>query len=406
MDFVCDRKRCTGCAACANICPLNAIEMRLDGSGFRYPYVNSNVCVDCSRCKAICPQNNAIKYNETGSFYAGVSFNDLVKEKSSSGGIFSLLAEKIIKMGGVVFGAAFDKNFQVKHIAVDDASDLCYLRGSKYVQSDIGTCFEQVKSFLCAGRTVLFSGTPCQIDGLYFYLSEEYENLYTVDILCHGVPSPEVFNKYIKNESENKGREITAFDFRSKKVGWVNYSTNIIFGDEEKNVYKSSYMQGFLKNYYLRESCYDCRYAIPNRVGDITLGDFWGYKEKSPEYLEDDNRGISLIIINNKKGEKLFRYIRKKAAIVKKSYDEAAKGNQILYKSSEKPLDYDEFQKDYNNLDWSSLSQKYFTEVITSPVITSKDTQAYISVPFRKRYYKHLLFCKKQEFLQRIKGGR
>lgn len=407
MDFICRTEQCTGCFACFNICPLNAIDMVSDEMGFKQPRINNDVCVNCGKCKVICPQNNEAKYNTAGEFYAGVSFDDEVKEQSSSGGIFSLLAEKIIRKGGVVFGAAFDDNFNLKHIAVDNLNDLHRLRGSKYVQSEIRDCFTLVKDFLGKGRKVLFSGTPCQIDGLYSYLSEKPDNLYTVDVLCHGVPSPDVFERYFQNEIDTEGQRIKSIDFRSKKTGWVNFSTNINFEDNsDKTEFRSSYMYGFLNNYYLRESCYDCRYANKERVGDITLGDFWGYKEKSPSYLEDDDRGISLVIVNNTKGKKMLKSIRKKAALVRKSYDEAAKGNPVLNTPCKRPANYCDFHNDYNSLSWSKLTEKYFTVVSASPTETSKETETYISHPFRKRYYKHLLFCKKQELVQKIKKGK
>lgn len=403
MDFICNRNQCTGCEACINVCSLKAIDMHLDALGFKYPYIKSDVCIDCGKCKKICPQNNEVKCNEIGDFYAGVSFDDKIKAVSSSGGIFSLLAEKIINNGGVVFGAAFDENLVLRHRSVDDLNDLYLLRGSKYVQSEIADCFYQAKKHLETGRMVLFSGTPCQIDGLYSYLSKKYKNLYTIDVLCHGVPSPRVFNEYIQNESETYGKKITSIDFRFKKTGWINYSTNISFEGFNKVIYSSCYLQGFLKNYYLRDSCYGCRYASPNRVGDITLGDFWGYKEKAPAYLEDDNCGISLISVNSKQGEKLFKKIKFNAAIVKKSYEEAARGNPILYTPSKKPVDYETFHEDFKSLNWSSLSEKYFNEVVESPVIISEDTKKYISKPFKQRYYKHLLFCKKQELVEKIR---
>lgn len=405
MDKICHIDLCTGCTACVNSCPLNAIYMVQDNFGFLYPEINDNMCIDCGKCKVACPQNNDARYNGENKFYAGVSFDDEIKEKSSSGGIFSLLAEKIIKKGGVVFGAAFDKEFNVNHIGVDKIADLRLLRGSKYVQSNIGDCFEQVENFLEKGRYVLFSGTPCQIDGLYSYLKGSPEKLYTIDILCHGIPSPNVFKDYIDNETAND-EKINSFKFRSKKTGWLNYSTDIVFNNGGKTIYHSSYMQGFLNNYYLRECCYSCRYATRKRVGDITLGDFWGYREKAPAYLENDDRGISLVIVNSKKGDKLFKSIRKKAAVVSKSYDDAAKDNPILYTPSKKPVDYEDFQRDYGLLTWSDLEKKYFNEIVQSPVPIDDKTDEYISVPFKKRYYKHLLYCKKQDLINKIKKGK
>lgn len=405
MDKTCHIERCTGCTACVNSCPLNAIYMVQDNFGFLYPEINDSMCIDCGKCRVVCPQNNEARYNGENKFYAGVSFDDKIKEKSSSGGIFSLLAEKIIEKRGVVFGAAFVEDFNVKHIAIEKREDLYRLRGSKYVQSQMDDCFEKVKAFLSEGRYVLFSGTPCQIEGLYSCLKENAERLYTVDVLCHGVPSPFVFRDYINNEKTKGDKEIVSFDFRSKKTGWTHYSTDINFDNTSKTIYRSSYMQGFLNNYYLRECCYDCRYATGKRVGDITLGDFWGYREKAPAYLENDDRGISLVIVNSKKGDQLFKSIRKKAAVVSKSYDDAAKENPILYTPSKKPVDYEDFQRDYGLLSWSDLEKKYFNEIVQKPITIRDKTEEYISVPFKKRYYKHLLYCKKQDLINKVKKG-
>lgn len=408
MTLICPEEKCTGCSACVNICPLNAVELKPDKLGFLYPTVNRDVCVDCKKCQDICPQNTKKYRNACGNFFAGVSFDDAIKEKSSSGGMFSLLAEKIIRKGGVVFGAAYDENLKVKHIAVDNIADLQKLRGSKYVQSEIGNTYSQVKKLLSENRFVLFSGTPCQVDGLYSFLdNRQGMNLYTVDVLCHGVPSPAVFETFIRNESSVSGKTVTSVNFRSKSTGWLWFSTNIRFSDgSEKEVFRDSFMSGFLKNYYLRECCYNCSYAKPERIGDITLGDFWGYREKAPAYLEDDDRGISLVIVNNEHGYNLLKGIKSKAALVRKDYDDALKGNPVLRCPCKCPDDYESFHNDYDVLNWKELSEKYFPAEPFVPPTVTEENKAYFSQPFKKRYYKHMISCRISRFTDKLKGGK
>ena len=407
MTFVCPAEKCTGCSACVNICPLNAIELKPDKMGFLYPVVRQNMCIDCKKCQSICPQNAEKQFNARGDFFAGVSFDDAVKERSSSGGMFSLFAEKIIRKGGVVFGAAYDESLKVRHIGVDNIAGLQKLRGSKYVQSEMGNAYSQVKKLLSENRFVLFSGTPCQIDGLYSFLGDiSQKNLYTIDVLCHGVPSPAILSAFIENENRNSGKAVKALNFRSKSTGWLRYSTNIRLSDGlEKETFRDSYMRGFLNNYYLRECCYNCNYTSPERTGDITLGDFWGYREKAPAFLEDDDRGISLVIVNNKHGYMLLKGIKFKAALVKKDYEDALRGNPILCFPSKRPDDYENFHNDFDKLNWEELSEKYFpAETLIPPTIT-EENKAYFSQSFKKRYYKHLISCKISGFTDKLKGG-
>ncbi len=409
MPPVCPTEKCTGCSACVNICHMNAVSLKPDSTGFLYPEINGDICVGCNKCRNICPQNTATGYNSCGDFFAGVSFDDEVKEQSSSGGIFSLVAESIIKKGGVVFGAAYDDQLEVKHIAVEYVNDLHKLRGSKYAQSVIGDTYLQVKKLLFKNRFVLFSGTPCQIDGLYAFLGKDasHKKLYTVDVLCHGVPSPEILKEFIRNENSKYGEQIAALNFRSKSTGWLYYSTNLKYKNgSEKEIYRDDFMRGFLSNYYLRECCYDCRYSKTERIGDITLGDFWGYREKAPAFLEDDNRGISLVIVNNEHGYELIKSIRSKAALVKKNVDEAIAGNPVLHTPSKRPEDYEEFHKDYTNMSWDEISSKYFPVGDFVPPAITEENKSYFSQPFKKRYYKHLLACKFSEFKSKINGGK
>ena len=204
---MCNAEYCTGCSACANRCEQRAIFMKEDEKGFFRPVINQGLCINCGACIRTCPQNKRIVPHLENKAYAALAINDTLRDNSSSGGIFSLLAEQTLRKGGVVFGAAFCDGLEVRHIMVDSVDKLSALRGSKYVQSNIGDSYKQVKNNLESGKKVLFSGTPCQIDGLHHYLNKSYENLLTIGIICHGVPSPSVLNKFIESKESETGNE-------------------------------------------------------------------------------------------------------------------------------------------------------------------------------------------------------
>ena len=302
-----DKTRCMGCHACYNRCPVQAIEMVEDEKGFKYPQVNKEKCINCGLCERVCPILNQRKVKNTPKAYAVKNKNEEVREKSSSGGMFSLLAEKVLQDGGVVFGVAFDENWQLKHIYVENIEDLQIFRGSKYLQSIVGETYSKLKDFLIEGRKVMYTGTPCQIEGLKSYLGKEYENLFTQDIICHGVPSPKVHERYLKYlRDKYKTKNIKNIIHRTKINGWKNWCVNIKFDNSEyiKAHEQDPYMQAFLRNTSLRESCYNCQFKKKHRISYITLADFWGIENIAPEM--DDNKGTSLVIINSEKGKQIF----------------------------------------------------------------------------------------------------
>ena len=331
--------RCTGCSACYNICPTKAISMEINSEGFLYPRIDEKKCVNCGKCKISCPVINKKKIEIKPIAYAVYNKNEKCRLESSSGGVFSLIAEQILNENGVVYGAAFDDIFNVRHIKINKKEDLFKLRSSKYVQSIINETYEECKKDLNEGKKVLFTGTPCQINGLKTYLNEEYENLYTHDIICHGVPSIKVWNKYIeyrekedcKNTNENK---LVNVNFRSKKDGWNLYSVKFEYEKSiyEKNRLEDLYMQTFLSDICLRKSCYCCNFKDGNRVADITLADFWGINKVNK--LIDDNKGISLMIVNSKKGNKLFELIKNKCEYKEVNLNEAITFNSSYNKAS------------------------------------------------------------------------
>lgn len=353
-------KECTGCYACYNVCPQNAITMDEDNYGFQYPTINKEKCINCGLCEKICPVLHKEKVNNQPKAYACINKNENIRKQSSSGGIFTLLAEKILDLGGVVFGAQFDEDFNVIHSYVENKEDLYKFRGSKYVQSQIGASFKKVRQFLNEGRCVLFTGTPCQIEGLYSYLSKEYEKLYTQDIICHGIPSPKVWRKYIKSIEDAKKYKLTNANLRNKTTGWLTYSFK--YQLENKKIYteysfENKYMQLFLKSIILRESCYNCHFKSKNRKSDITLADFWGIQNVVPKMF--DNKGTSLVIVNSQKGNELFNKIKQDIKYIENDFEESIKYNPSMTKSTERPKSREEFFEKLENEDLETLAEKY-----------------------------------------------
>ncbi|MCM1214438.1 MAG: polysaccharide pyruvyl transferase family protein [Lachnospiraceae bacterium] len=303
------KSKCTGCSACLNVCPNQAIEMQSDNEGFLSPEINEQ-CIDCGLCAEICPSiTKSPHLNQEPKCFA-VWARSQYREQGSSGGVFACIAEHILNMNGTVYGAAFEKNFKkVHHIKVAEKSNLPRLYKSKYVQSEIGDVYSEIKEQLEIGKNVLFSGCPCQVDGLKSYLRQEYDNLYTIDIVCLGVPSPLAYNKFLEEVSQK--REIESVDFRDKKYGWGSL-LNITFGDGSiyYEHYDEKYFRAFHSGLFTREACFYCQYAQPLRVGDLTLGDFWGIDRYKKEL--NDGKGTSIVLCSSKKGLKLFNDISEK----------------------------------------------------------------------------------------------
>lgn len=316
---------CSGCRACFNICPVNAVTMKEDEEGFFYPAADNALCTNCSLCRKVCPALNKseVYKDNTGDpdCYAAIG-NDELRAVSSSGGAFSVIANEIFEMGGVVCGAAFVGQ-RVQHIIIEKASDLHKLRGSKYLQSDTNTVFSQIKKLLQTGKTVLFSGTPCQVAGLNLFLGKKYDRLYTVDLLCHGVPPQRVFDKYL--EETIKEGEFLHTSFRDKTAGWNVYTTTTTTtaAQYRSDFSSSTYLQAFIKNMCLRPSCGACKYTSTQREADITIGDFWAIERYKPEL--NDHKGTSVILFNSRKGKDFYKKIKGDFAIQEKVPIEYAK---------------------------------------------------------------------------------
>lgn len=307
---------CCGCTACYSVCPVNAIRMTSDDEGFQYPVIDQHICVNCKKCESVCPLKTNNGNSEPIIIYAAKNKQDTERASSSSGGIFSLLAKYTQLKGGVIYGAAFDKCFVVRHMRAEDVGGWKKFCVSKYTQSDMGNTFQSVKSDLRKGKLVLFSGTPCQVDGLKRYLQNDRvscERLITCDIVCHGTPSPQVWRDYINYLSRINKCRIGSVSFRDKEsLGWHN-STLTIKNEKGQTILSETHKENFYSqllfcHYILRPSCFKCKYASFSRPGDFTLGDFWGIEKKFAQF--DDDKGISLVMVHTDKGQKIWQEIQ------------------------------------------------------------------------------------------------
>ncbi|MBO5019503.1 MAG: Coenzyme F420 hydrogenase/dehydrogenase, beta subunit C-terminal domain [Clostridia bacterium] len=361
MINITDAFKCSGCHSCVNICPKKCIDMASDSEGFLYPKVNSSLCINCGLCEKACPIINSFDGNDNSSAFAAVNKNDIIRLESSSGGIFTLLAENVLEKGGVVFGAAFTDDFkEVTHIAVTDKEHLYKLRGSKYLQSRIGDTYKQAEDYLKKGICVYFSGTPCQIAGLHSYLGKEYQNLYTQDLICHGVPSPFVWKRYLELREQGARSRASNVFFRQKNNSWKNYDLCIEFENGakyEKCASQDTYMRGFLFNLYLRPSCYACGFKSVNRCADITLADFWGIQNIMPDI--DDDKGISLVVTHSKKGNELLKQIARNIILKEVSLDSAIKYNPSMVSSAKPNGKRKKFFKKKSNIPIDVLIDSY-----------------------------------------------
>lgn len=360
MQLYKNKTKCCGCTACENICPNDCIEMKEDNEGFLYPeIVKRDKCTECRLCIKVCPLKKTL--NEVNpEVYACFNRDYDVRQNSSSGGIFTLLAEVILKENGLVYGAKFDEKFRVYHQGVDNVKDLKTLRGSKYVQSDLRLCFKEIRKYLQEGKKILFSGTPCEVAGLNSYLRKRYENLYTVDLACHGVPSPMIFEKY-KEYLESKNKSQTKnINFRSKEDGWTNYKIKFSFSNGKvfsEYGYENLYMKGFIRNLYVRPSCTSCKFKCFKSGSDITLADFWGVENYFANLK--DNKGISLIFINSDGGKVLYNRISSSIVFYETSIEDAVQYNPCIIEAVSRNKKSSKFYKEVNLDNFNFLVQKY-----------------------------------------------
>lgn len=340
-----DKKMCCGCAACFNICPQKCISMVEDKEGFLYPVTDKSKCTNCGLCEKVCPALKKGDKQADIDVYACKNKNYKIQRESSSGGAFSVFAEYVLEQGGIVFGAVFNNEFKVVHDFIDNSNQLYKLRGSKYVQSDIGESYKKAREFLNMGRLVLFSGTSCQIAGLKNYLVKSYENLICIDVICHGVPSPFVFQKYIEERKEQHNENIRKISFRDKTNSWGDFSMKIEFENQvyRKTVSQDEYLRGFVHNLYLRPCCYNCNYKNFTCGSDISLADFWGIKNILPDFY--DENGVSLVLVNSDIGRKIFEEIKDRMKTAGVSLENALLANKAIIDSPKKNKRRKEFFK-------------------------------------------------------------
>lgn len=313
--IITSKQDCTGCSACKNSCPKNAISMMPDNYGFIYPSINVNLCVKCGICKSVCPANPNEMINSKNSItYAAINKNKDIIKKSSSGGAFVAIASYVLENNGVVCGCAWKDDLSAEQIFIDNMEDLTKLQGSKYVQSNIGKSFKKTKKYLEQKKLVFYTGTPCQIAGLKSFLGKKYNNLITADLICHGVPNEMFFKGYLEYLEKNLSGKIIKFEFRDKKYGWrfvgkVTYEKNNKIYEKAVVPINSYYYNYFAHGYIYRDSCYTCKYAGENRQGDFTLGDYWGIEKYHPKI--NTRNGVSVLLVNSDKGEELLVKLNK-----------------------------------------------------------------------------------------------
>jgi len=359
-----NKSECCGCTACANKCPKHCIEMKEDEEGFLYPVIDLSQCIECGLCEIVCPfkQDKEVLNNPIRA-YACFNKNEKVRMESSSGGIFSLIAEDILSKNGKIFACAFDKAGMAYHVKVEKKEDIAKLRGSKYMQSRLGNCYQSIKKCLDENNIVLFTGTPCQVKGLKTFLGKEYDTLYCMDFICHGVPSPKIWKKYIEYLTRtvtNSQGQIKQISFRDKTQGWSKYSLNIEFEGGKQYICRfgqDPYMQSFLRNYSLRPSCYKCKCKPSINISNLTVADFWGINEIFPDIHDD--KGVSLVIINDNMGKQLFEAISTNIEFREVCYSEAVRFNKMATESVNEPVKRKEFFQKIDKENIYDLMKKY-----------------------------------------------
>lgn len=360
-----NKNECCGCTACMNICPQRAIKMEKDEEGFLYPVVDKEKCIECGLCKKVCAfqkgYNVENRLEEVG-VYATKNKSDEVRMHSASGGMFYAIAKYVLNKNGVVYGVVFDDWIHAIHVRTDSMDGIKKMMGSKYSQSELGEIYKEVKKDLKNEKLVLFTGTPCQVAGLNKFLQNiDKTNLILVDLVCHGTPSPYLFQDYIKFIEKNKKKKIIGYYHRSKKIAWQQHTENIVYEDGKED-YTSRLSQTWKRLFgttlFFRPSCYSCKYTNTKRTGDITIGDFWGIEKYNKEFT--DNKGVSLTLVNTIKGQKVFDEISKDLIINNRKIEEAIVKNPQLKQPIN--IDIDErnkFWNDYKTKGFKYIASKY-----------------------------------------------
>lgn len=356
MINITNKTECCGCNACGDVCGKQAITFNVDNEGFWYPEVDKEKCVDCHLCEKVCPilnSDNVDKGFETPKCFAAVHKNLEVRFDSTSGGLFSAFAEKILRNGGLVGGAIYTEDLNVKQVLISKKEELTLLRGSKYLQSDFNGFYITIREALKEGREVLVCGSPCQMTAVRTFLRKPYDKLYVLDYICRGIPSSKVFHGYLDYWSRKHGAKVTSFKFKIKELGWRKRTMKIGFADgkfEYDDCDSSLYDLGYHKTHaFCRPSCYDCKFLGTPRAADITLADFWGIEKITSRKDLDGDVGTSLVICNTEKGLSLLETIKNRLVIEEVPFEKAAKDNPALYTSHPAPsTDRDAFYEKLN----------------------------------------------------------
>ena len=357
-----DKTRCSGCSACFAACPVGCITMRPDAEGFLYPVVDQEKCIGCGKCDRVCPVTEPSTAEAAPAAAWGANARDAaLRERSSSGGVFTLLAKDVLESGGVVFGAALTEHCsKAEHIMAENAEQLSRLQGSKYVQSNLKDAFRQAKEKLENGYSVLFTGTPCQIAGLRAFLGRDYERLLSVAIICHGAPSPLVWERYVSHSEKKLGGKLREAFFRSKKTGWNHFGLHLV-SESGKEQYltaqKDAFMRLFLRNLSLRPSCYRCEAKSGSCAADLIIGDFWGVQNVLPDLADD--MGTSLVLSFTEKGTAAAERVLFAMDTRKVSAETALEGNSAYYHSVRMPECRAVFFQDLLRDDFDTLAKHY-----------------------------------------------
>lgn len=380
---------CCGCQACGDICHADAISFHSDHEGFWYPEVDRNKCTDCHLCEKICPVLNidALKYRNKSApkVFGGYNKDIVIRFDSTSGGVFSLLAQAMYKQKGYVSGAIYTDEFKVLNFISDDKKDLKRLRSSKYVQSNADGLYRRIKSLLESGEKVLACGSPCQMAALRGFLRKDYDNLIIVDFLCRATNSPKVFEKYKESLEARYGSKIVAIKDKNKDHGWHSLARKITF--ENGQVYygeghEDDYRRGYHANVFERPSCYECKFKGIPRISDITLGDFWGIGSVDPSL--EQNLGTSLVMINSEKGEKYFDIIRDKLVIKEFSLDDIVPGNRTAIMGGKLPypagIDRNEFFKALDEMPFDKCAAKFFPYVSEETITLKRKIRTILGI--------------------------
>lgn len=386
MINITDKHNCCGCGACVQKCPKQCISFSEDKEGFIYPHVDASDCIDCGICEKVCPVLKPFDTRKPLQVLAAINKNEQIRMESSSGGIFTLLAENVIAEGGVVFGALFDENWQVTLDYTETVEGLAAFRGSKYVQARTGETYKQCEKFLKDGRKVLYTGTPCQIAGLHHYLRKQYDNLTTCDFVCHGTPSPKVWRMYLKDVISGANKAITDIEFRNKDNGWKAFNFKLSYNEDTMITTLSSchrdnlFMRAFLRDMILRPSCHACKAKEMRSGSDITIADYWGINTIHPEM--DDDKGTGLVLIHTEKGKAVLDL--SKVEYLESTFEEGLSNNPAIIRSV---VAHPNRTKFFDLLDSTdNLSQLILD--CTKPTIKQR-LRAYLTLP--KRIVKKLV---------------